>query len=160
MKIFATIKVIPLCLTLAIFFSLCVGLAYSADPADLKPRVPADKLPEVTKLKNLVSANEEALEASKKIFLGKGICFTCHGTAGKGDGAAAASFNPRPRNFTDADWQKARTDGEIFWAITNGTEFGMNAFEDMLPAEQRWMLVAYIRSLGKPAGRQEEIEQK
>jgi len=126
--------------------------AHSADEQALKPRVPADNLAEVKKLTSIVPANHETLEEGKEIYLGKGICFTCHGTAGKGDGAAGASFNPPPRNFTDAAWQKARTDGEIFWAITKGTEYGMIAFEDMLSAEERWMLVNYIRELGKSTG--------
>jgi len=28
-------------------------------------------------------------------------CAACHGTAGKGDGAAAAALNPKPRDLTD-----------------------------------------------------------
>jgi len=106
-----------------------VTSVYSSDELGLKPRVPADKLAEVKGLPNLVPANPETLEEGREIFMGKGIC--------------------RPRNFTAADWQKARTDGEIFWAITKGTEYGMIAFEDMLSVEERWMLVNYIRKLGK-----------
>ena len=126
-----------------------VTSVYSSDELVLKPRVPADKLAETKGLPNLVPANPETLEEGKEIFMGKGICLTCHGSEGRGDGAGGASFNPRPRNFTDTDWQKARTDGEIFWAITKGTEYGMIAFEDMLSVEERWMLVNYIRKLGK-----------
>lgn len=145
----ATTLVIPLCLALTTSFSFDIRSAYSADEQVLKPRVPADKLPEVKKLKNMVSANGETLKEGKELYLGKGICFTCHGAAGKGDGAGGTSFNPRPRDFTDAEWQKARTDGEIFWSITKGTEYGMIAFEDMLSDKERWMLVNYIRELGK-----------
>ncbi len=148
----ATTMVIPLCLTLTILFSRYVGSAYSADEQILKPRVPADKLPEVKELVNKVPANEKTLEEAKEIFFGKGVCFTCHGEKGRGDGAAGASFNPRPRNFTDVDWQKARTDGEIFWAITNGTQYGMIPFNDMLSAEERWMMVNFVRELGKSTG--------
>ena len=140
-----------LCLISAIFLSGNVKPVLSADEQALKPRVPADKLAEVKGLTNRVSANTEALEEGKEVFLGKGLCFSCHGKEGRGDGAAGASFSPRPRNFTDADWQKARSDGEIFWAITNGTDYGMLAFENMLSAEERWMLVNYIRDLGRPA---------
>ena len=140
-----------LCLISTIFLSVDVKPVLSADEQALKPRVPADKLTEVKGLTNRVSENTEALEEGKEVFLGKGLCFSCHGKEGRGDGGAGASFNPRPRNFTDADWQKARSDGEIFWAITNGTDYGMLAFENMLSAEERWMLVNYIRALGRPA---------
>src|SRR5262245_2085275 len=29
------------------------------------------------------------------------VCATCHGPTGQGDGQAAASLNPKPRNYTD-----------------------------------------------------------
>lgn len=141
--------VISLCFTSTILLSLDVKPVYSSDELVLKPRVPADKMAEAKGLTNMASADAKTLSEAKDIFAGKGVCFTCHGTEGKGDGAAGASFNPRPRNFTDADWQRARTDGEIFWAITKGTDYGMIAFEDMLSVEERWMLVNYIRKLGK-----------
>ena len=141
--------VISLCLTLITLISFDAEPAYSADEEVLKPRVPANRLAEVKGLANIVTADAKTLSEAKDIFAGKGVCFTCHGTEGRGDGAAGASFNPRPRNFTDADWQRARTDGEIFWAITKGTDYGMIAFEDMLSVEERWMLVTYIRELGK-----------
>ena len=147
----ATAIGISFCLSLTILFSPGLKPAYSADEQVLKPRVPADKLAEVKGLANKMAANSEAVEEGREIFLGRGICFSCHGKEGKGDGAAGASFKPGPRNFTDVEWQKARSDGEIFWAITNGTEYGMLAFENMLTDEERWELVNYIRDLGNPA---------
>lgn len=134
---------------LAILLSFYVTPVHSADEQQLKPRVPADKLAEVKGLKNPVPVNNETLSEAGDIYMGKGVCSTCHGETGRGDGPAGASFNPPPRNFTDVDWQKARTDGEVFWAISKGTEYGMIAFEDMLSAEERWMLVNYIRGLRK-----------
>lgn len=138
----------------ALIFAAAALLSFYAEPAQaadpLKPKVPADKLAEAKGLKNVVPSNAKTLADGKGIYTGKGTCITCHGTAGKGDGQAGASFNPPPRSFTDVNWQKARTDGEIFWAITNGTEFGMLAFENMLSKEERWTLVNYIRELGKP----------
>jgi len=47
-------------------------------------------------------------------------CTTCHGTAGKGDGAAAAALNPKPRDFSLADWQKSVTDEHIEKVIVGG----------------------------------------
>ncbi len=48
------------------------------------------------------------------------LCSTCHGTDGKGDGAAAASLNPKPRNYTDKAWQAKVTDDDIRYIILNG----------------------------------------
>lgn len=100
----------------------------------------------------MIITNTKSLAEAEEIFMGKGACFTCHGERGKGDGEAGASFSPPPRDFTDIGWQKARADGEIYWAITKGTEYGMLAYEDMLTAEERWTLVNYIRELGKRVG--------
>lgn len=37
-------------------------------------------------------------------------CVPCHGERGAGDGAASASLNPKPRDFTDPAWQTSVTD--------------------------------------------------
>jgi hypothetical protein len=44
----------------------------------------------------------------------------CHGESGKGDGPAAAALNPKPRDYTDAAWQKATTDEQIKDVIVRG----------------------------------------
>jgi mono/diheme cytochrome c family protein len=54
----------------------------------------------------------------KEVF--KTRCVMCHGESGKGDGAAAAALNPKPRNYGDAEWQKSVTDDQIKKAITGG----------------------------------------
>ncbi len=127
----------------------------SPDHEVMEPKVPASNLAEVKVLKNTVAANAKTLSEAREIFTGKGTCHTCHGEKGKGDGEIADSMNPKPRDFTYKPWQKVRTDGEIFWAISNGTaggESGMPPFGDILNDEERWSLVNYIRELGK-AGR-------
>lgn len=48
------------------------------------------------------------------------VCAQCHGPEGQGDGPAAASLNPKPRNYTDAAWQKSVTDDEIKAIIVGG----------------------------------------
>lgn len=40
-------------------------------------------------------------------------CVPCHGERGAGDGAASASLNPKPRDFTDPAWQTSVTDEYI-----------------------------------------------
>jgi mono/diheme cytochrome c family protein len=47
-------------------------------------------------------------------------CSVCHGPLGKGDGPGAAALNPKPRNFTDAEWQKSVTDEHIEKIIQYG----------------------------------------
>lgn len=47
-------------------------------------------------------------------------CATCHGALGKGDGAAATALNPKPRSFSDKEWQKTVTDEHIEKIILAG----------------------------------------
>lgn len=122
--------------------------ANAAEDLALKVRVSEDKLPEARAMKNPESMNNKSVEEGKQLYVGGGTCFNCHGEKGKGDGEGGASFDPKPRDFTNVQWQKARTDGEIYWAITNGTAFGMIPFGDMLSETERWQLVSYIRQLG------------
>lgn len=133
----------------AMLLSFYIRPVQSADEQALRPRVPEAMLAQVQALRNTVPSDARAIEEARKIFQGRGSCFTCHGEKGRGDGPTGASFNPPPRNFTDIGWQRARTEGEIFWAITNGTGYGMPVFGDMLSDEERWMLVDYVRELGK-----------
>jgi mono/diheme cytochrome c family protein len=47
-------------------------------------------------------------------------CVTCHGASGKGDGVAAATLNPKPRDYSDKAWQAATTDDMIAKVIVEG----------------------------------------
>ena len=47
-------------------------------------------------------------------------CSTCHGMEGKGNGPAAITLNPKPRNYTDPAWQKSVTDDHIREIIVKG----------------------------------------
>ena len=50
----------------------------------------------------------------------KARCSTCHGMDGKGNGPAAITLNPKPRNYTDPAWQKSVTDDHIREIIVKG----------------------------------------
>jgi mono/diheme cytochrome c family protein len=47
-------------------------------------------------------------------------CSTCHGPDGKGNGPAAITLNPKPRNYTDPVWQKSVSDEHIAEIIVKG----------------------------------------
>jgi len=47
-------------------------------------------------------------------------CAPCHGMDGAGDGPAAAAITPKPRNFRDADFWKARTVAQLHLAVKDG----------------------------------------
>ena len=139
----------------SVIFVLSIFLFYGfaspagAEETDVRTRVPANKMELAKGMANPGSLDKGFIAAGKEIFSGKGRCAMCHGETGKGDSPMAASFNPKPRDFTNLQWQKVRTDGEIFWAISEGTEYGMIPFGGSLSEKERWQLVNYIREIGR-----------
>lgn len=73
-------------------------------------------------------------------------CATCHGKEGKGDGAAAAALDPKPRDFSVKEWQESKTDEQITASITDGVGKLMPGYKQLKP-EQVKALVAFIRTL-------------
>lgn len=105
-------------------------------------------IPEAARLrKNPLQSSPEVLAAARPIYLDK--CANCHGRTGKGDGPDAASYYPSPASLADSRRMNARTDGEIFYKISQGRK-PMPSFQKRLTEEQRWQLVLYIRSLSAP----------
>lgn len=47
-------------------------------------------------------------------------CAACHGTEGKGDGAAAANLPVKPRPYQDQEWQNKVTDEHLKKVIVEG----------------------------------------
>jgi mono/diheme cytochrome c family protein len=133
-----------------------VGLAFVAGVAvaaekDVKvPRVPAAELAAAKAMKNPLKPTPDVLAKGKAIFEGKGTCFTCHGNSGKGDGVAGAALDPSPRNFTNPEFNKIRTPGEMFWVVKNGSAgTGMIAYNPaMINDDEAWEAITYARSLG------------
>jgi mono/diheme cytochrome c family protein len=128
--------------------------AFGADDAVLKPRVPPDQIEQVKTWKNPVSPTQESIEKGKQLFQGKAFCITCHGRDGKGLGGdiePGTLKGPLPRNFTDKDWQAARTDGELLWILKNGSKgTAMAPFIPLiLTEEEAWQVLLYVRSFGQ-----------
>jgi mono/diheme cytochrome c family protein len=124
---------------------------FGADEAVLKPRVPIDQIDEVRTWTNPLPATEETIEKGKRLFQGKAFCVTCHGRDGKGLGGdiePGTLKGPLPRNFTDKEWQAARTDGELFWILKNGSKgTAMAPFVPLiLTEEEAWQVLRYVRS--------------
>ena len=68
-------------------------------------------------------------------------CQICHGATGEGNGPGAASFTPKPRDFTKPEFWKNSPDKKIMNALENG--FGaMPALG--LPPEQVKAIIDYM----------------
>lgn len=100
-----------------------------------------------------------APEVPYELRLGKGVyvhyCQTCHGESGAGDGFNAFNLNPRPRDLSDAAYQKKKTDAELADAVRRGgTGVGLSAlmppWGHTLSRRQIDEVVLYVRALRKP----------
>jgi len=69
-------------------------------------------------LTHAAAPSAAAVSEADQIY--KSRCVLCHGATGKGDGAASAALNPKPRAFGDPAWQKSVTDEHIDKIILSG----------------------------------------
>lgn len=91
-------------------------------------------------------------EQGKKLY-GQ-FCVTCHGESGKGDGAAAAALNPKPRDHTDKEYMSKMSDDDMLKVIKNGgASVGksplMPPWGASLKDDQIQDIIAYVRTLSK-----------
>jgi mono/diheme cytochrome c family protein len=72
-------------------------------------------------------------------------CIVCHGPNGNADGMVVRRGFPQPPTYHDDRLRNAPV-GHFFDVMTNG--WGkMNSYASVLPAADRWAVVAYIRAL-------------
>lgn len=74
-------------------------------------------------------------------------CAICHG----GDGKAQVDTMANAADLTQPDtWKLGASDGETFRSITDGAGKAMPPFRTTLTPQQRWDIVAYVKSLQAP----------
>jgi len=79
-------------------------------------------------------------------------CSPCHGNDGHGDGPAAQTITPKPRNFHDAAFWKATTPEQIRKVVHEGKpQTLMAGFEGVLSEAEIDDVIAYIQSF-RPDG--------
>lgn len=60
----------------------------------------------------------DAVAKAREIFAQR--CTPCHGPSGEGDGPASAALDPKPRRFSDGEWQKSVNDDHLMKVIKFG----------------------------------------
>jgi mono/diheme cytochrome c family protein len=95
------------------------------------------KVPQAEKERvNPYAGNAEAAAAGKNLF--EENCAKCHGADADGKGSRPSLRSDRIRNASD---------GEIAWLLKNGNPYKGMPIWGSLPEQQRWQLIAYLRSL-------------
>jgi high-affinity iron transporter len=74
-------------------------------------------------------------------------CAPCHGDEGRGDGPGSVGLSPHPAHFADPGFLSSRSDGYLFWRISEGKPgTAMPSFKDSLSGDERLALVRYLRA--------------
>jgi high-affinity iron transporter len=81
----------------------------------------------------------------------RGSCAGCHGDLGRGDGKLAQGLDPPPANLADWDGLNDQSPLDYYRRINIGVVgTAMPAFEDRLPARERWAVALYASTLRLP----------
>jgi mono/diheme cytochrome c family protein len=110
--------------------------------------------------KSLLEPSPALVAHGKTLF--ESNCMQCHGAQGMGDGPAASTMNPKPRNFSSSEgWKNGDGMPDIYKTLTEGIKNTSMAAFEYLSRKDRMALVHYVQSLGKfdhKAGNPESVE--
>lgn len=74
-------------------------------------------------------------------------CAPCHDEGGTGHGPGSVGLDPPPAPLSGEGYLGARSDAYLFWRISEGKPgTAMPSFKHSLSAEERWQIIAYLRS--------------
>jgi mono/diheme cytochrome c family protein len=143
------------------------GVTMRVPPAGTVPRDytpfnytidPESRIRAGVELINPVTPTNETIIRGKTLY--NTFCTGCHGEKGAGDGRLFTSglYPLKPRLLTGSVADNLK-DGEIFHTITLGLG-SMGAHGSQIRTEDRWILVRYIRTLQKEAGKNSDTISK
>ena len=89
--------------------------------------------------------NSKMVQHGHYVF--KQNCVMCHGPQGLGNGPAAASLNPHPRNLVKGHWHSKGDSIALFKVLQHGIPGSAMPSWKQLPVKDRWALVQFIRSI-------------
>ena len=104
--------------------------------------------------KGPLPATPELLARGKELY--ETLCVRCHGEKGDGKGDFARFMNPKPRDFTAGTYKFHMTpsgsipqDVDIYRTITIGVKKSSMPAWFVLPSQDRWALVHYVKTFAK-----------
>lgn len=131
-------RFLSLVLVGSVLLAACGAPSESSESEQPIATVPAEYAGETNPL------GAEAAADGAQVF--KSNCEMCHGPQGHGDGVAAQSLDPKPKNL--AELQKSVGDDYLFWRISEGKPgTSMVAWKGILTEEQVWQTVSFIHTL-------------
>jgi mono/diheme cytochrome c family protein len=96
---------------------------------------------------NPVEADQVSVARGAQLFATH--CVMCHGSEGEGNGTLGAFLANKPANLTQPIIQ-TKSDGALFFTISNGVAGRMPALNENLTVRERWDVVNFLRTLAVP----------
>jgi len=125
-------------------------------PKDSQSATSDSKIPpEEAARKNPVSSTSEGLAEARRFY--KYQCAMCHGENGDGKGDLADTMKLKMNDWRDASSLAGRTDGELFYVLTNGRG-AMLSQGDRIKEDMRWNLINLTRSFSKKDSKEKAAE--
>ena len=124
---------------------LLTGLSFVATATATVKRKPSRPAPEGWQL---------AGDAVNGKLIYKQYCQKCHGKRGNGQGTMAKDLEIKPRDFTDEEVMRERSDWEIYLGIKEGgapvgLSEQMTAWEDTLTEDEMLDVATFVRQFVK-----------
>ena len=102
----------------------------------------------LVKEKNLLVFPQRAPELASGKELFRENCASCHGALGAGDGPAADTLNPKPRDFTAPERMNDCAPLQFYQAVTFGIEgTAMPSFAQAFTPDECWNVAFYLMTL-------------
>jgi len=99
--------------------SIIVGVFLVAcNPNKVEKNDATIESPTVGEPKKAASPSTTSLPDAETLFSQR--CVVCHGETGEGNGPGAAAMTPKPRSFSDKEWQANITDEDLKKVIVGG----------------------------------------
>ncbi len=99
--------------------------------------------------RNPLAGQVQAIAAGRQIFAEN--CARCHGADANGRTAPSARPSLRSERVRHA------TDGDLAWMLRNGNPYKNMPPWTSLPEQQRWQIIAYLRSLPPTAAHPQRL---
>jgi mono/diheme cytochrome c family protein len=136
-------------LVLSLATSLLAGWGVATAFAQAPGKTPEASVPgsipaEARQRRNPIRADAESLEMGALYWSSQ--CAMCHGAKGDGKGDLIPRLGYTIKDFRTPAWQGSRTDGELFYILTEG-HGKMQAEGQRLNETIRWHLVNHMRTL-------------
>ena len=120
-------------------------------PQPIAPKS-TDQTTEITRRELIVDVEKGDVVNGKTLY--EKNCAACHGTSGKGDGPAAVSMRPKPKNLADEEYMKTLSDAYLLEVITYGGARVdksplMPGWGNMLDQKEIIDIISYLRTMSE-----------